>query len=102
VELLNAGYVVLSTSHPGTVGDDQTAAGRYRLWDRSRDVSSAIDEVVAIRDGPRSSTLAASGLSGTRSAGGREWVSPEDGSSHRCNVLSAKGCRRNLLLWRHA
>ena len=46
LELVRAGYVVLSTSHPGTVGDDQTVAGRYRLWDRSRDVSFAIDEVL--------------------------------------------------------
>jgi predicted dienelactone hydrolase len=44
--LVKAGYVVLSTSHPGTVGDDQTVAGRYRLWDRSRDVSFALDEVL--------------------------------------------------------
>ena len=46
LELVKAGYVVLSTSHPGTMGDDQTAAGRYRLWDRSRDVSFAVDEVL--------------------------------------------------------
>ena len=46
LELVKAGYVVLSTSHPGTVGDDQTVAGRYRLWDRSRDVSFALDEVL--------------------------------------------------------
>ena len=46
LELARAGYLVLSTSHPGTVGDDQSAAGRYRLWDRSRDVSFAIDEVL--------------------------------------------------------
>jgi predicted dienelactone hydrolase len=46
LELVNAGYMVLSTSHPGTVGDDQSAAGRYRLWDRSRDVSFALDEVI--------------------------------------------------------
>jgi len=46
VRLVNAGYVVLSTSHPGTVAEDQSAAGRYRLWDRSRDVSFAIDEVL--------------------------------------------------------
>jgi predicted dienelactone hydrolase len=45
LELVKSGYVVLSTSHPGTVGDDQTIAGRYRLWDRSRDVSFALDEV---------------------------------------------------------
>src|SRR5262249_43414996 len=46
LELVKAGYVALSTSHPGTIGDDQTAAGRYRLWDRSRDVSFALDEVL--------------------------------------------------------
>src|SRR5207244_11845286 len=46
LELAGAGYVVLSTSHPGTIGDDQTAAGRYRLWDRSRDVSFALDELL--------------------------------------------------------
>ena len=46
LELVKAGYVVLSTSHPGTVGDDQSVAGRYRLWDRSRDVSFALDEVL--------------------------------------------------------
>ena len=28
------------------MGDDQTAAGRYRLWDRSRDVSFALDQVL--------------------------------------------------------
>src|SRR5262249_15339978 len=46
LKLVNAGYVVLSTSHPGTVGDDQTVAGRYRLWDRSTDVSFALDQVL--------------------------------------------------------
>ena len=46
LELVNAGYMVLSTSHPGTVGDDQTIAGRYRLWDRSIDVSFALDHVL--------------------------------------------------------
>src|SRR5215831_7205116 len=46
LELVKVGYVVLSTSHLGTVGDDQTVAGRYRLWDRSRDVSFAVDEVL--------------------------------------------------------
>jgi predicted dienelactone hydrolase len=45
--LVRAGYVVLSTTHPGTAGDDQTVAGRYRLWDRSRDVTAAIDAVLA-------------------------------------------------------
>jgi predicted dienelactone hydrolase len=46
LELVRSGYVVLSTSHPGTVGDDQSVAGRYRLWDRSRDVSFTLDEVL--------------------------------------------------------
>lgn len=46
LELVKAGYLVLSTSHPGTVGDDQSVSGRYRLWDRSRDVSFALDEVL--------------------------------------------------------
>lgn len=46
LELVKAGYLVLTTSHPGTVGEDQTIAGRYRLWDRSSDVSFALDEVL--------------------------------------------------------
>ena len=46
VRLVDAGYVVLSTSHPGTLGDDQSVAGRLRLWDRSRDVSFALTEVL--------------------------------------------------------
>lgn len=46
LELVKSGYLVLSTSHPGTVAEDQSAAGRYRLWDRSRDVSFALDEVL--------------------------------------------------------
>lgn len=47
MRLVGAGFVVLSTSHPGTLGDDQTAAGRLRLWDRSRDVSSALTQVLS-------------------------------------------------------
>ena len=46
LRLVRAGYVVLSTSHPGTLGDDSTAAGRLRLWDRSRDVSFALSQVL--------------------------------------------------------
>ena len=45
--LVRSGYVVLSTTHPGTSGDERSAAGAYRLWDRSGDVSAAIDEVLA-------------------------------------------------------
>jgi predicted dienelactone hydrolase len=44
--LVDAGYVVLSTSHPGTLGDDQTVVGRARLWDRSRDVSAALTQLL--------------------------------------------------------
>lgn len=46
LKLVEAGYIVLSTTHPGTEGETQTAAGRYRLWDRSRDVTLALDELL--------------------------------------------------------
>ena len=46
-ELVNAGYVVLSVSHPGTLNDDQTLAGRTRLWDRSRDVTVVLNALLA-------------------------------------------------------
>ena len=46
IRLVNAGFVVLSTSHPGTLGEDQSIAGRLRLWDRSRDVSFALTELL--------------------------------------------------------
>lgn len=79
LKLVDAGYVVLSTSHPGTVGDDQTAAGRYRLWDRSRDVSFALDQVLkdpkwaAIIDETRIGFVGHSfgGWTGVSLAGGR-------------------------------
>ena len=45
--LVRNGYVVLSTTHPGTAGDDQSVAGLYRLWDRARDVSVALDAALA-------------------------------------------------------
>jgi predicted dienelactone hydrolase len=54
VQFVKSGYVVLSASHPGTMAGDQSAAGRYRLWDRSRDISFAIDEVL---NNPRWNTL---------------------------------------------
>ena len=47
LELVQSGYVVLSMSHPGTLGDDQSVSGRYRLWDRSRDVSFALGEALS-------------------------------------------------------
>ncbi len=43
--LVKEGYVVLSVSHPGTTADDQSVAGRYRLWDRSTDISFVLDEL---------------------------------------------------------
>ena len=46
-EMVKAGFVVLSVSHPGTMNEDQTAAGRLRIWDRARDVSTALDAVLA-------------------------------------------------------
>ena len=46
-EMVKAGFVVLSVSHPGTMNGDQTAAGRLRVWDRARDVSTALDAVLA-------------------------------------------------------
>lgn len=79
LKLVDAGYVVLSVSHPGTVGDDQTAAGRYRLWDRPRDVSFALDRVLkepkwtAIIDETRIGFVGHSfgGWTGVSLAGGR-------------------------------
>lgn len=44
--LVGAGYVVLSTSHAGTLADDQSALGRWRLWDRSLDISFAISKLL--------------------------------------------------------
>ena len=78
-KLVNAGYVVLSISHPGTEGDSQTVAGRYRLWDRSRDVSFALDEVLkhpvwaALIDANRVGFIGHSfgGWTGVSLAGGR-------------------------------
>jgi predicted dienelactone hydrolase len=46
-ELVYAGYVVLSTSHPGTMNDNRTPAGIYRLWDRSQDVRVVLDQLLA-------------------------------------------------------
>lgn len=79
IRLVNAGFVVLSTSHPGTLGDDQTVAGRLRLWDRSRDVSSALGELLlhpswsALIDADRIGFVGHSfgGWTGVSLAGGR-------------------------------
>jgi predicted dienelactone hydrolase len=46
-ELVSAGYVVLSVSHPGTMNGDMTLSGRVRLWDRAQDVSFALGQLLA-------------------------------------------------------
>lgn len=47
VELVKAGYLVMTTTHPGTSADDQTQAGRIRYWDRARDVTVSLDRLLA-------------------------------------------------------
>lgn len=46
-ELVKAGYVVLSPSHPGTMFGDLRPEYRARLWERSLDVSRALDQLLA-------------------------------------------------------
>jgi predicted dienelactone hydrolase len=46
-QLVLAGYVVISPSHPGTMNDDRNMAGAIRLWDRSQDVRRVLDQVLA-------------------------------------------------------
>ncbi len=43
-ELVQAGYVVISPSHPGTMNDDRSLSGSVRLWDRSVDVKVVLDQ----------------------------------------------------------
>ena len=54
MRLVQAGYVVISPSHPGTMNDDRTTAGAVRLWDRSQDVRVALSAVLS---DPRWSSL---------------------------------------------
>jgi predicted dienelactone hydrolase len=46
-QLVLAGYVVITPSHPGTMNDDRNMAGAVRLWDRSQDVQRVLDHVLA-------------------------------------------------------
>lgn len=46
-DLVDEGYLVASLEHPGTRADDQTLAGRVRLWDRTEDVRATLDELLA-------------------------------------------------------
>jgi predicted dienelactone hydrolase len=79
LKLVNAGYIVVSTSHPGTLGDDQTTAGRFRLWDRAVDVSFVLDQILndpkwaPLIDGGRIGFVGHSfgGWAGVSLAGGR-------------------------------
>ncbi len=45
-ELVRAGYIVLSPSHPGTMNGDLRPEYRARLWERSLDVSFALTELL--------------------------------------------------------
>lgn len=47
VEFVKAGYLVLSPSHPGTMFGDLRPELRARLWERSLDVSFALDQLLA-------------------------------------------------------
>jgi predicted dienelactone hydrolase len=47
LELVKAGYVVVSLSHPGTTADNRTTEGATRLWDRAKDASFVLDALLA-------------------------------------------------------
>jgi predicted dienelactone hydrolase len=47
IELVKAGYIVMTTSHPGTMNGDLQTSYRLRLWERSRDVTSALSQLLA-------------------------------------------------------
>jgi predicted dienelactone hydrolase len=46
MRLVQAGYAVISPSHPGTMNGDRSTAGAIRLWDRSQDVSFVLSAVL--------------------------------------------------------
>ncbi len=46
IELVKAGYWVLTPSHPGTMNGDLRAESRARLWERSQDVSFALTQLL--------------------------------------------------------
>ncbi len=46
-QLVQAGYVVVTPSHPGTMNDDRSMTGAVRLWDRSQDVRQVLDHLLA-------------------------------------------------------
>jgi predicted dienelactone hydrolase len=47
IALVKAGYIVLSTSHPGTMNGDLQTAYRMKLWERSRDVSVSLTRLLS-------------------------------------------------------
>jgi predicted dienelactone hydrolase len=46
IELVKAGYTVLTVSHPGSMNNDTRPEGRVRQWERALDVSFAITELL--------------------------------------------------------
>ncbi len=46
-ELVKAGYLVLTPTHPGTTFGDLRPEYRARLWERSQDVTFALNQVLA-------------------------------------------------------
>ncbi|MEA2883984.1 MAG: hypothetical protein QOH32_3240 [Bradyrhizobium sp.] len=107
LKLVNAGYVVVSTSHPGTVADDQTVAGRFRLWDRATDVSFVLDRILndatwaPLIDGQRIGFVGHSfgGWTGVSLAGGR-YDLQRSGRSRPRRGPSTGGTRRDPVLQR--
>ena len=94
MRLVDAGYVVLSTSHPGTLGDDQTAAGRLRLWTARATCRSRSACCSRIRSGPRSSTNIASVSRGIHSAAGPASALRAGASTRHVSGRSARQRRR--------
>ncbi len=46
IGLVKKGYIVMTVKHPGTKADDQTVAGRLRLWDRSTDITHVLNKIL--------------------------------------------------------
>jgi predicted dienelactone hydrolase len=47
IELVKAGYTVLTVSHPASMNNDTRPEGRVRQWERALDVSYALTQVLA-------------------------------------------------------
>ena len=103
VRLVNAGYVVLSTSHPGTLGDDQSVAGRLAaLGPGARRLVRPGPRCSSTPSGPRSSTTGRIAFAG-HSFGGWTGVSLAGGryrSRATAGLLRGRP-DKGLLLRRH-